>query len=79
MLAHLHEARRSIADHLASADPDRVTTAQAVEAMLDRWMAERAGVRAMVWVGHNRDQTLRVTRRTISLAAGRLDPELVDG
>ena len=33
MLAHLHEARRSIADHLASADPDRVTTAQAVEAL----------------------------------------------
>jgi putative ABC transport system ATP-binding protein len=60
----------------ASLDP---ATAQAVEAMLDRWMAERAGVRAMVWVGHDRDQTLRVTRRTISLAAGRLDPELVDG
>ncbi len=33
MLAHLHEARRSIADHLATADPDRVTTAQAVEAL----------------------------------------------
>src|SRR5580693_5030841 len=33
VLAHLHEARRSIADHLASADPDRVTTAQAVEAL----------------------------------------------
>jgi putative ABC transport system ATP-binding protein len=60
----------------ASLDP---ATAQAVEAMLDRWMAERAGVRAMVWVGHDRDQTLRVTRRTISFAAGRLDPELVDG
>ncbi len=33
MLAHLHEARRSIADHLATADPDRVATAQAVEAL----------------------------------------------
>lgn len=60
----------------ASLDP---ATAQAVEAMLDRWMAARAIERALVWVGHDRDQTLRMTGRTISLTAGRLDPESSDG
>jgi putative ABC transport system ATP-binding protein len=60
----------------ASLDP---ATAQAVEAMLDRWMAARAEARAMVWVGHDRDQTLRMTKRTFSLTAGRLDLELSDG
>ena len=56
----------------ASLDP---ATAQAVEGVLDRWLAARAGERALVWVSHDRDQTLRMTRRTISLQAGRLEPE----
>jgi putative ABC transport system ATP-binding protein len=60
----------------ASLDP---ATGRAGEAMLDRWMAARAGMRAMVWVGHDRDQTLRMTMRTISLTAGRLDSEVADG
>ena len=60
----------------ASLDP---ATAQAVEAMLDCWMAARAVARALVWVGHDRDQTLRMTGRTISLTGGRLDPESSDG
>jgi putative ABC transport system ATP-binding protein len=60
----------------ASLDP---ATARAVEAMLDRWMAARANERALVWVGHDRDQTLRMTERTISLNAGRLDPGCSDG
>lgn len=60
----------------ASLDPE---TAQAVEAALAGWLAARATERALVWVGHDRDQTLRMTARTISLAAGRLDPESSDG
>jgi putative ABC transport system ATP-binding protein len=54
-------------------------TAQAVEALLDRWMDAHANERALVWVGHDRDQTLRMTERTVSLTAGRLDPEIADG
>lgn len=39
----MEEARREIARHLAEADPDRVTTAQAVEAMALFAEIERLG------------------------------------
>jgi putative ABC transport system ATP-binding protein len=60
----------------ASLDPE---TAKAVEAMLDHWMDTRANERVLLWVGHDRDQTLRMTEQTISLKSGRLDPESRDG
>ena len=60
----------------ASLDP---ATAEAVEALLDRWMAARVDERALVWVGHDREQTLRMTTRTISLTTGRLESESSDG
>jgi len=56
----------------AALDP---ATARAVEAMLDRWLTARASERALVWVSHDRDQTLRMTGRRISLQSGRLEPE----
>ena len=56
----------------ASLDP---TTAPAVEAAVDCWFIARPSERALVWVSHDREQTLRLTGRRISLRAGRLDPE----
>ncbi len=47
-------------------------TAHNLEAVIDRWHAERAGKRALVWVGHDGEQTLRMTTRRIKLHAGRL-------
>jgi putative ABC transport system ATP-binding protein len=56
----------------ASLDPH---TAQALEAVLERWLAARAAERALVWVSHDRDQTLRMTGRSISLRSGRIESE----
>jgi len=47
-------------------------TASGLEAVIDRWQAERPGKRALIWVGHYREQTLRMTTRRISLRDGRL-------
>jgi putative ABC transport system ATP-binding protein len=47
-------------------------TASSLEAVIDRWQADRAGNRALVWVSHDQEQTLRMTMRRISLIAGRL-------
>jgi putative ABC transport system ATP-binding protein len=56
----------------ASLDPD---TARALEAVLERWLTACPGERALVWVSHDREQTIRMTRRTISLRAGRIELE----
>jgi hypothetical protein len=48
VLAHLEEARREIARHLAEAEPDRVTTGQAVEAMALFAEIERLGAAGKV-------------------------------
>ena len=56
----------------ASLDP---ATAQALEGVLDRWLAARTAERALVWVSHDREQTLRMTARKISLCSGRLVSE----
>ena len=47
----------------ASLDP---ATALALEGVLDRWLAARTAERALVWVSHDREQTLRMTARRIS-------------
>jgi putative ABC transport system ATP-binding protein len=47
-------------------------TALSLEAVIERWQAERPRERALVWVGHDREQTLRMTARTITLHAGHL-------
>jgi len=57
-----------------TASLDRAT-AGAVEGLLDRWLAAGPGGRALVWVGHDRDQARRVTARGLYLRAGRLEPE----
>ena len=57
-----------------TASLDRATS-RAVEGLLDRWLGAGRGGRALVWVSHDRDQAHRVTGRTMSLRAGRLEPE----
>jgi putative ABC transport system ATP-binding protein len=56
----------------ASLDP---ATAQALETALNRWWMAGAGERALVWVSHDREQSLRMTGRTISIHSGRLAME----
>ncbi len=56
----------------ASLDPP---TAQALEAAIDKWLSDRPGERAIVWVSHDRDQTLRMTTRCVSLEAGQVVPD----
>jgi putative ABC transport system ATP-binding protein len=50
-------------------------TAQAVEALLDRWFAAGRGHRALVWVSHDLDQTDRVTSGRLRMRAGHLESE----
>jgi putative ABC transport system ATP-binding protein len=56
----------------AALDPG---TAAAVEGLLDRWLAARDNERALVLVSHDRNQTVRVTRRRLSLRAGHIEQE----
>ena len=56
----------------ASLDP---ATAQALDTALNRWWMAGAGERALVWVSHDREQSLRMTGRTISIHSGRLAME----
>jgi putative ABC transport system ATP-binding protein len=56
----------------ASLDP---ATAQALETALNRWLTAGADERAFVWVSHDREQSLRMTGRTISIHSGRLATE----
>ena len=51
-------------------------TAQAVEALLDRWFAAGHGDRALVWVSHDLDQADRVTSRQLRMRAGHLESEV---
>ncbi len=60
----------------ASLDP---ATAEAVEGLLDGWLNARGNERALVWVSHDRNQTLRVTTRQLILRAGQLEPEPANG
>jgi UDP-glucose/iron transport system ATP-binding protein len=53
-------------------------TAQAVEELLDGWLAAEPNGRALVWVSHDRDQAHRMTVRRLSLRAGRLESEESD-
>jgi putative ABC transport system ATP-binding protein len=56
----------------ASLDPG---TAQALEAVINRWLTAKTGERALVWVSHDREQTLRMTAETIELHSGRVSVE----
>jgi putative ABC transport system ATP-binding protein len=56
----------------AALDPK---TASALEGELDRWLGAPAGQRALVWVSHDREQTLRMTGRTIAVHSGRVESE----
>ena len=47
-------------------------TVQSVEQLVDQWLAEEPGRRAMVWVSHDARQVQRVARRVLWLNAGRL-------
>jgi putative ABC transport system ATP-binding protein len=53
----------------AAMDP---ATSEAAEQLIDSWMAQAPGARALVWVSHDRAQTDRVGRRTVFIEAGRL-------
>jgi putative ABC transport system ATP-binding protein len=57
-----------------TASLDAATT-QAVEGLLDRWLAARRHERALIWVSHDWDQILRVTGRRLTLRSGQLEPE----
>jgi putative ABC transport system ATP-binding protein len=50
-------------------------TAQALEAVLHGWLTARPDERALVWVSHDREQSLRMTGRRIAVHAGRLAVE----
>ncbi len=50
-------------------------TAEAVEGLLDDWLAADSPARALVWISHDRDQAHRVTDRRIYLRSGQIDPE----
>ncbi len=56
----------------ASLDPQ---TAAAAEGLIDQWLKSKARERALIWVGHDLEQTLRMTRRQLTLRAGRLESE----
>ncbi|SIO45112.1 putative ABC transport system ATP-binding protein [Singulisphaera sp. GP187] len=58
----------------ATASLDR-TTSRMAEALLERWHAEGAGGRALVWVTHDPDQASRVAERTVVIQAGQVVPE----
>jgi putative ABC transport system ATP-binding protein len=45
---------------------------RAVETLVDGWVAESDGFRAVVWVSHDQSQVLRVAQRIITITAGRL-------
>jgi putative ABC transport system ATP-binding protein len=51
----------------ASLDPG---TGQALEVVIDRWLSAKTGERALIWVSHDREQTLRMTAQTIALHSG---------
>ena len=53
----------------ASLDAD---AALAVERLIDQWLGEEAGRRALVWVSHDERQVGRVARRVVWLEAGRM-------
>lgn len=54
----------------AALDP---RTTAAVEAMLQRWVVDPSGGRAIVWVTHDGGQARRVGQRILHLRAGRIE------
>lgn len=50
-------------------------TAAAAESVLNDWLAEADDARALVWVGHDAEQALRMTARRILIRAGRIERE----
>ncbi len=53
----------------AALDPEAT---RAVENLIDGWVAESDGARAVVWVSHDQSQVPRVAQRIITITAGRL-------
>jgi putative ABC transport system ATP-binding protein len=53
----------------AALDP---RSAQAVERLVDRWLAEAADRRALIWVSHDAAQGARMTHRSLIMNAGRI-------
>lgn len=45
--------------------------AGAIERLVEAWLDERPGERALVWVSHDPEQAGRMTRRTLRLESGR--------
>lgn len=58
----------------STASLDRAT-ARMAEALLERWHAEGAGNRSLVWVTHDPDQADRVAHQTVTMQAGRITRE----
>ncbi|AGA25169.1 ABC transporter ATP-binding protein [Singulisphaera acidiphila] len=58
----------------ATSSLDRAT-ARMAEALLERWYAEGAGKRALVWVTHDPEQAHRVAARNLNIQAGQIAPE----
>jgi putative ABC transport system ATP-binding protein len=48
-------------------------TAQAIEALLLRWLSEAPAERAFLWVSHDSDQVRRVAARFLRMQGGRLE------
>ena len=55
----------------ASIDGD---AARVVEGLVDRWLAEGRGERALIWVSHDLDQARRMAGRALAMQSGRLGP-----
>jgi putative ABC transport system ATP-binding protein len=53
----------------AALDPEAT---RAVEILVDGWLSESDGSRAVVWVSHDQSQLPRVAQRIITITAGRL-------
>ncbi len=47
-------------------------TAAAAESMIAGWIDDAPDRRALLWVGHDREQARRMTRRSLAIADGRL-------
>jgi putative ABC transport system ATP-binding protein len=55
----------------ASLDP---AATHAVECLVGRWYSQASDERSLVWVSHDVEQVRRMTRTTIGMEAGRLQP-----
>jgi putative ABC transport system ATP-binding protein len=50
-------------------------TAQAIEALIGRWLEENSGARAFIWISHDVQRARRVATRRFAMRCGQLGPE----